>query len=248
MSPTTRSVKPSKPYGLIGGQQLECPPRRCRVVAGVVPRTQPHRPSGQRPTETICSSAMRHENRSRHQLHSGHVHCLCINMQAFLVVVARHSMVVLVETSRARCPSDTPRAPVHPTGCATYRPYRRLSRCCTYTACTFDCTPSRRGGAAWPRCRQGERPHSGRSGSACTGPPGSPRQHVRTEEKPRGVLSRSRLRTSSGRASSPPRGRTVQGVTVRRLCRAWCAQAVNACHFRRRQCIAITRPRNERRC
>ena len=90
------------------------PPRRCRVVAGVVPRTQPHRPSGQRPTETICSSAMRRENRSRHQLHSGHVHCLCINMQAFLVVVARHSMVVLVETSRARCPSDTPTAPVHP--------------------------------------------------------------------------------------------------------------------------------------
>ena len=52
--------------------------------------------------------------------------------------------------------STPPRAPVYPSGYTTCRPYHRLSRCCTYTACTFDCTPSRRGGGARPRCRQGE--------------------------------------------------------------------------------------------
>jgi len=155
-------------------------------------------------------------------------------------------MVVLVETSRERCRSDTPRAPVHPSGCTTCRPYRRLSRCCTYTACTFDCTPSRRGGGAWPRCRQGERPHSGRSGSACTGPPVRPASMFALRRSPGGVLSRSRLRTSSGCASSPAARSHSAGTagSVCRLSRAW-RESINACHFRRAmQCI--TPPRRGR--
>ncbi len=185
---------------------------------------------------------MRHENRSRHQLHSGHVHCLCINMQAFSVVVPRHSMVVLVETSRARCRSDTPRAPVHPSGCTTCRPYRRLSRCCTYTACTCGCIPSRRGGAAWPRCRQGERPHSGRSGSVCTGPPARPASMFALRRSP-GGSSRSRLRTSSGWASSPAARSHSEGTagSVCRLSRAW-RESINTCHFRRASAWHHTAP------
>jgi len=147
----------------------------------------------------------RRESRSQHQLHSGGALPMH-NMHAFSVVVTRHSMVVLVETSRARCRSDTPRAPVHPTGCAMCRPYRRLSRCCTYTACTFGCTPSRRGGGARPRCRQGERPHSGRSRSACTGPPARPASMFALRRSPGGSY-----RGPGGvlRAGGPPPRRQV---------------------------------------
>jgi len=127
--------------------------------------------------------------------------------------------------------STPPRAPVHPSGCTTCRPYRRLSRCCTYTACTFDCIPSRRGRAARPRCRQGERPHSGRSGSACTGPRARPASMFALRRSPGGSYRGPGGVLRAGGPLPPPPGRTVQGVTVRRLCRAWGAQAVNAGHF-----------------
>jgi len=135
----------------------------------------------------------RRESRSQHQLHSGGALPMH-NMHAFSVVVTRHSIVVLVETSRARCRSDTPRAPVHPSGCTTCRPYRRLSRCCTYTACTCGCTPSRRGGGARPRCRQGERPHP-REVRVCMHRTARSLASMFAPRRRTSVLSRSRRRT-----------------------------------------------------
>lgn len=44
-----------------------------------------------------ASTAIHRDPRSQRRLHSGHVHCLCINMRAFSVEVARHSMVMLSE-------------------------------------------------------------------------------------------------------------------------------------------------------
>ena len=72
---------------------------------------------------------------------------------------------------------------------------------------------------------------------------GSPRQHVRTEEKPRGVLSRSRLRTSSGWASSPAARSHSEGTagSVCRLSRVW-RESINACHFRRASAWHYTAP------
>ncbi len=131
----------------------------------------------------------RRESRSQHQLHSGGALPMH-NMHAFSVVVTRHSMVVLVEASRARCRSQ------HHPG----RPFTPLAapRVGPTAACLGAARTPPAPSTAHPlagvellgRVVDKERGRTQEIRVCMRRTAGSPRQHVHTEEKPRGVSFR----------------------------------------------------------
>ena len=129
----------------------------------------------------------RRESRSQHQLHSGGALPMH-NMHAFSVVVTRHSMVVLVETSRARCRSQ------HHPG----RPFTPVAAPCVgpTAACLGAARTPPAPAAVSPlagvellgRVVDKVSPHPREVRVCMHRTAGSPRQHVRAEETDLGLI------------------------------------------------------------
>jgi len=164
----------------------------------------------------------------------GQVHCLCINVQHFSSGDPAVRSGVGRNIPGMLPVSTPPRSPVDPTGYTTCRPYRPPSRVCIDTASTFGCIPSRRGVELLARVVEKVRSTAREIRVGMHRTARSPASIFALRRRP-GVLSRSRVRTSSGWPCSPRPPGCTEGAAGRvcRLCRTWCAHAVNGCLFRR---------------